>query len=176
MCRLPFYLGRAYQVVADTLKTPKTQIDPSIYISRFANTLDFGDSTHEVAEMATRLVKRMGRDWIDRGRRPTGLCGAALFIAARAKSFTIQFKDLERVAKIGHATIRKRLDEFECTDSATVRSISLVRRRNLLGSFEKSIFGRKFHSKNLKNDQISAVEPKVLNALYFEYQRFQRQR
>ena len=122
-----FHLGRAYQVVADTLKTPKTQIDPSIYISRFANTLDFGDSTHEVAEMATRLVKRMGRDWIDRGRRPTGLCGAALFIAARAKSFTIQFKDLERVAKIGHATIRKRLDEFECTDSATVRSIILVR-------------------------------------------------
>ena len=34
-------------------------------------------------------------------------------------------------------------------------------------NFEKNrFFGRKIHSKNLKNDQIEVVGPKCLNALY----------
>lgn len=37
--------------------------------------------------IALRLVQRMKRDWIDVGRRPTGLCGAALLLAARFHNF-----------------------------------------------------------------------------------------
>ena len=34
-----------------------------------------------VTNTALRLVKSMKRDWMQTGRRPSGICGAALFIA-----------------------------------------------------------------------------------------------
>jgi transcription factor IIIB subunit 2 len=57
-------------------------VDPSLYIHRFADRLDFGRSMHSVANTALRLVASMKRDWIQTGRRPSGICGAALYIAA----------------------------------------------------------------------------------------------
>ena len=35
-----------------------------------------------VANTALRLVASMKRDWIQTGRRPSGVCGAAIYIAA----------------------------------------------------------------------------------------------
>ena len=35
-----------------------------------------------VANTALRMVASMKRDWMQTGRRPSGICGAALFIAA----------------------------------------------------------------------------------------------
>lgn len=66
-------------------------IDPSLYIHRFAEKLDFGDKKHLVAMTALRLVSRMKRDWITRGRRPTGICAAALLIAAKMHGFNSIF-------------------------------------------------------------------------------------
>jgi transcription factor IIIB 90 kDa subunit len=43
---------------------------------RFASRMEFGDDTHNVSKTAQRLLQRMKRDWIDIGRRPSGLCGA----------------------------------------------------------------------------------------------------
>jgi transcription factor IIIB subunit 2 len=50
---------------------------------RFAHKLEFGDKTQKVSMIALRLVLRMKKDWIHFGRRPSGLCGAALLIASR---------------------------------------------------------------------------------------------
>ena len=115
-----FHLGRAYQLLSDALVLSDRYncIDPTIYIDRLVAKLDFKEQNDEVRELAVRLVKRMKRDWIDRGRRPTGLCGAAILMAARAQDFQICFADIARVAKIGHATIKKRLDEFENTQAS----------------------------------------------------------
>jgi hypothetical protein len=52
-------------------------IDPSLYILRFVNKMDFGDKTHEVGKTALRLVSRMKRDWMQVGRRPSGICGVS---------------------------------------------------------------------------------------------------
>ena len=57
-------------------------VDPSLYIHRFADRLDFGRQMHGVANTALRLVASMKRDWIQTGRRPSGICGAAIYIAA----------------------------------------------------------------------------------------------
>jgi len=57
-------------------------IDPCLYVMRYANRMGFGEKTHDVSKTALRLVQRMKRDWIHTGRRPSGLCGAALLIAA----------------------------------------------------------------------------------------------
>lgn len=51
-------------------------LDPCIYIMRFANRLEFADKTHEVSMTAQRLVQRMKKDSLHSGRRPSGLCGA----------------------------------------------------------------------------------------------------
>ncbi|KAK2152254.1 hypothetical protein LSH36_334g04050 [Paralvinella palmiformis] len=94
-----------------------TDVDPCLYIQRFAHKLEFGEKTHEVAMTALRLVQRMKRDWMAQGRRPSGLCGAALLVAGRIHDFNRKIKDIMRVVKIGEGTIRKRLAEFEATPS-----------------------------------------------------------
>ena len=46
---------------------------------------------------ALRLVSRMKKDWMHFGRRPSGLCGAALLIAARLHAFNRSVYDVIKV-------------------------------------------------------------------------------
>ena len=64
---------------------------------RFAHKLEFGDKTHQVSMTALRLVSRMKKDWIHFGRRPSGLCGAALLIASRLHEFCRTVTDVIKV-------------------------------------------------------------------------------
>ncbi|KAI3364003.1 hypothetical protein L3Q82_001599 [Scortum barcoo] len=92
--------------------------DPCLYIPRFAHMLEFGVKTHEVSMTALRLVQRMKRDWMHTGRRPSGLCGAALLVAARMHKFRRTVKDVISVVKVCQTTLRKRLTEFEDTPTS----------------------------------------------------------
>lgn len=85
---------------------------------RFATKLEFGDKTHEVTMTAQRLVQRMMKDSIHSGRRPSGLCGAALLIAGRMHDYNRTPMDIVRIVKIHESTIRKRLIEFGDTPSS----------------------------------------------------------
>lgn len=58
------------------------------------------------------LFSRMKKDWIHFGRRPSGLCGAALLIAARLHMFHRSVSDVIKVVKVHESTLRKRLNEF----------------------------------------------------------------
>jgi transcription factor IIIB 90 kDa subunit len=87
---------------------------------RFANRLEFADKTHEVSMTAQRLVQRMKKDSIHSGRRPSGLCGAALLLAARMHDFSRKPNDIVRVVKIHESTLRKRLLEFGETPSSAL--------------------------------------------------------
>ncbi|XP_074661350.1 transcription factor IIIB 90 kDa subunit-like [Tubulanus polymorphus] len=112
-----YSLGRTYLQLSRELCINIPAMDPCLYIHRFAHKLEFGEKTHEVSMVALRLVSRMKRDWIHTGRRPSGLCGAALLVAARWHGFNRTFKDLLRIVKVCEATLRKRLNEFEETPS-----------------------------------------------------------
>lgn len=85
---------------------------------RFATKLEFGEKTHEVTVTAQRLVRRMMKDSIHSGRRPSGLCGAALLIAARMHDYSRTPMDIVRIVKIHESTLRKRLIEFGDTPSS----------------------------------------------------------
>lgn len=85
---------------------------------RFATKLEFGEKTHEVTMTAQRLVQRMMKDSIHSGRRPSGLCGAALLIAARMHDYNRTPMDIVRIVKIHESTLRKRLIEFGDTPSS----------------------------------------------------------
>ena len=62
---------------------------------------------------AERIVSRMNRDWIQTGRRPAGICGAALMVAARLHGFNRTRKEIIRVVHICEVTLRKRYVERE---------------------------------------------------------------
>jgi len=100
------------------MTSSSSRSDPAIYIYKFTHNLDFGEHTQEVTDCAIRLVKRMTRDWISLGRRPSGVSGAALLLAGRLYGFNLDVEDIVRVAKIGSSTIRKRLTEFRSTASS----------------------------------------------------------
>lgn len=115
-----FILGATYLKLIKTLNIYKDMpiIDPSLYLSRFAAQLGFDDKTQAVTTDALRLVQRMKRDWIHYGRRPSGICGACLLIAARMHGFQRSQEEIIRVVKICDLTLRKRLNEFAGTESA----------------------------------------------------------
>ncbi|CEF62856.1 Transcription factor IIIB 90 kDa subunit [Strongyloides ratti] len=123
-----FDLGRTLNFVARSLKINLPVTDPCLYVLRFAVLLEFGDKQKEVVSLATRIVQRMKMDWIDTGRRPTGLCGAALLLAARSYNFNRSVSDVVRVVHVSESVVRKRLEEFSNTPSSmlTIEQFSNV--------------------------------------------------
>lgn len=93
-------------------------IDPSLFIHRFCAKLEFGDKEEQVSKTALRLIQRMKRDWMCHGRRPTGLVGAAILIAARYHGFKRTTNQIVQTVHVCDETIRKRLVEFKQTSVA----------------------------------------------------------
>ena len=110
-----YVLGSTFLKFTRLLSLVLPIIDPSLYIHRFASRLELGDKTHLVSMSALRLVQRMKRDWIQTGRRPSGICGAALLIAARVHGFRRTQREVVRIVRICDVTLRKRLAEFTQT-------------------------------------------------------------
>ncbi|KAJ1030195.1 hypothetical protein NDA16_001106 [Ustilago loliicola] len=110
-----FILGRSYLKLIRILNLRLPLIDPSIYIARFAALLDFGEETQKVAYDASRLVSRFQKDWITEGRRPAGICGACLMLAARMNHFRRSVSEVIQVVKIADVTLKARLEEFKKT-------------------------------------------------------------
>ncbi|KAF7293140.1 BRF1-domain-containing protein [Mycena chlorophos] len=115
-----FELGHTYLQLVQTLNLKLPLVDPSHFISRFAALLEFGDETPKVSLDAVRLVQRFDRDWMTRGRRPAGICGAALLLAARMNNFRRSVEEIVQVVKIADTTLKKRLEEFKNTPSGAL--------------------------------------------------------
>ncbi|XP_043505536.1 transcription factor IIIB 90 kDa subunit [Polistes fuscatus] len=113
-------LGRTYLKFTQALCINIPSVDPCLYIMRFANKLEFGKKTHEVATTAIRVMQRMKRDCIHSGRKPSGLCGAALLMAARLHEFNRSPADIVKIVKVHESTLRKRLMEFGDTPSSAL--------------------------------------------------------
>lgn len=113
-----YVLGSTFLKLRKELKISLPIIDPSLFIRRFAAQLEFDEKTNEVATTALRLVSRMKRDWMQIGRRPSGLCGAALLIAGRIHGFKRSQLEITRVVCVSESTLRKRLSEFSATPAS----------------------------------------------------------
>lgn len=113
-----FKLGSVYLELLQKLFIEVPQIDPSLFIHRFCARLEFEGKKNQVAMTAIRLMQSMNRAWITTGRRPNGLCGAAILIAARYHGFKRSINQIVRVVHVCQETIRKRLDEFKDTRTA----------------------------------------------------------
>jgi transcription factor IIIB subunit 2 len=118
-----YSLGSTYLKLIKKIKNNMNKldlplIDPSLFIHRFCAKLNFENKTQTVATTALRMLQSMKRDWISTGRRPAGLCGAAILISARYHGFTRSTHQIVKVVKVCHETIRKRLQEFKKTSVA----------------------------------------------------------
>lgn len=116
-----FFLGRTFKKLLQTIDVAARDVQP-IYVEdlifRFAAKLEFDTMTNRVAETAVRLVQRMDRDWMVMGRRPAGICGACLIMAARMYNFRRTVREVVYIAKVTMATLQMRLDEFKELPSA----------------------------------------------------------
>lgn len=117
-----FKLGRTYKALFEELRLGgnvflMNPIDPESLIYRFAKQLEFGSASMQVASEAVRIVQRMNRDWMTTGRRPAGICGAALILAARMNNFRRTVREVVYVVKVTEITINQRLNEFSSTES-----------------------------------------------------------
>ena len=114
-------------------------IDPALYIYRFAAHLNLDEKANQVAMTALRLVSRMKRDWIVAGRRPAGICAAALLIASRAHGFERQHHDVTKVLKVCGLTVMSRVKEFEATPSANM-TLDEFHKKEIEGEVDPPIF------------------------------------
>ncbi|KAH0767796.1 hypothetical protein KY285_003667 [Solanum tuberosum] len=94
-------------------------VDPSLFIHRFTDRL-FGGREPNVSRTALLIVASMKRDWMQTGRKPSGVCGAALYIAALSHGLNRSKSEIIKVVHICEATLTKRLIEFENTESGSL--------------------------------------------------------
>jgi len=93
-------------------------VDPSLFLDRFTQQVPmFCDNgkQKEVATTAIKVIQSMKRDWLATGRRPNGIIGASLIVAARIHEFKINPEDVAHMCRISTATINFRLKEFRST-------------------------------------------------------------
>ncbi|CAK7902606.1 transcription factor IIIB 70 kDa subunit [[Candida] anglica] len=121
-----YSLGATFLKMVKELHVTKLPLaDPSIFIQHFAEKLEFGNMVTKVAKDASKLAQRMSNDWIHEGRRPAGIAGACILLAARMNNFRRSHAEIVEVAHVAEETLQKRLNEFKSTNSGnlTVKQI-----------------------------------------------------
>lgn len=115
-----FKLAPYYIKLLKALHQSVPALDPSLFVRRFCSKLNFGSKAQAVALTALRLVQSMTRDWLTIGRKPTGLCGAAIFIAAKLHGLSRPTRRVIEVVRVCEETLRKRVEEFSKTPAAAL--------------------------------------------------------
>ncbi|WCJ43549.1 Transcription initiation factor IIB [Euphorbia peplus] len=94
-------------------------LDPSIFIHKYTASLS-GGKNKDICDAALNIIASMNRDWLQTGRRPSGLWGAALYIAALSHGLDCSKSDILKLVHVCEATLSKRLVEFENTESGSL--------------------------------------------------------
>lgn len=136
--------------------------DPSLFIQHFVEKLDFKDKATKVAKDAVKLAHRMAADWIHEGRRPAGIAGACVLLAARMNNFRRSHAEIVAVSHVGEETLQRRLNEFKKTKAGELSIKSFREVDNLESSnppsFEKNRAMELKISKKLQQQQTDNFE------------------
>jgi len=115
-----YVLGNLYLKLIKLLHLKIPQIDPSLFIQRFCNKLKLGDQSNQISNTALKILQSMKRNWLHLGRRPNGLCGAAILIAASCHQKKRSLEEIVDVVHVCNGTIKKRINEFSLTPASNV--------------------------------------------------------
>jgi hypothetical protein len=113
-----YTIGKTFLQLSRILSLKMPVVDPCLYIHRFVTRLDLGEKMGNVSTTALRIVTRMKKDWINTGRRPDGVCSAAILIACRSYGISKSIGEIAGLFRITEATLKKRLNDFKNTPSS----------------------------------------------------------
>ncbi|KAI5184941.1 transcription factor IIIB 90 kDa subunit [Nematocida homosporus] len=111
-----FKIGSVFLKLIRLLNITVPLVDPSLYVPRFCSKLQL--TSPQIAKTSLRLIARMDRDWMVVGRKPAGICGAAILVASRIHGSPRGVEEVAGVVKVCEATINKRLAELKETATA----------------------------------------------------------
>jgi transcription factor IIIB subunit 2 len=155
-------LGNTFLKLCRTLFVSVPIIDPSLFIHRFAQKLRL---PYTVGTTALHLVRRMRKDWIVEGRRPAGVCGACLFMAARLHGLERTQQEIIDAVRICDMTLRERLQEFVRTPASDLTPDQFAKIGEDLPEFDPPSFMRaRFKEAGIevqrkRRQRAKAVEP-----------------
>lgn len=150
------------KVICEGTKTEVPVLDPSVLVQRLAEQMDLGDHTADVVVCALKVLRAMRDDWIACGRRPMGVCTAALLVGCYVFNVPRTPEQVCGMARLTSNTISKRLIEFSATPAAELQSIDDYQPSNatLPPAFTDS------SRKSTEEDM--GAEMRELSALYYE--------
>ncbi|KAL9675781.1 hypothetical protein QQ045_003987 [Rhodiola kirilowii] len=120
------FLQLSQSLLLDVHDEFRKPVDPSLFIHKFAeglvakldeDTVPKKDVVNRISKAALRFIVSMKRDWIQTGRKPSGICGAALYIASLSNGIRFTKSEVMTVVHVCDATLTKRLTEFGETES-----------------------------------------------------------
>lgn len=139
---LVYLLGASFLKMVKVLEITKLPLaDPSIFIQHFAEKLEFGSQLTKVVKDATKLAQRMANDWIHEGRRPAGIAGACVLLAARMNNFRRLHAEIVEVAHVAEETLQKRLNEFKKTHLGNL-TVQQLREGAVVASSKPPLFSK----------------------------------
>ena len=102
-------IARCYRLILSELKINIRVSSPTNFIPRFCAELNLSGRTQNRAAELLKLAKKFR---ITAGKAPTGLAGAALYVAAIQEGERRTQKEISHTAGVTEATIRNRYKEL----------------------------------------------------------------
>jgi len=102
-------IARCYRLILQELKIPINVPSPITFVPRFCAELNLSGKTQNRAAELLKLAKKYR---ITAGKAPTGLAGAALYVAAMQEGERRTQKEISLAAGVTEATIRNRYKEL----------------------------------------------------------------
>lgn len=119
----PYEILSYMRQICEATHTEVPVIDPSCMVHRFAEQMNLGPMTGAVVVCALKVLRAMRDDWISYGRRPMGVCVAALLVACYIFNIPRSPDEVCGFVRLTAGTIVRRLNEFEATKTAKLHSI-----------------------------------------------------
>ncbi|KEG10390.1 transcription factor [Trypanosoma grayi] len=158
----PYEILSYMRQICEATHTEVPVIDPSCMVHRFAEQMDLGPLTGPVVVCALKVLRAMRDDWIACGRRPMGVCVAALLVACYMFNIPRSPDEVCGFVRLTAGTIAKRLDEFAATQTAVLQNIDEYTRSesSLPPSFNQSCLR--------PTDEDLSADVRALSATYYE--------
>ncbi|KAH9586537.1 Transcription factor TFIIB [Trypanosoma melophagium] len=158
----PYEILSYMRQICEATRTEVPVIDPSCMVHRFAEEMNLGPATGAVVVCALKVLRAMQDDWIACGRRPMGVCVAALLVACYMFNIPRTPDEVCGFVRLTAGTVAKRVDEFAATTTAMLESIDDYKKddNSLPPSFNKSC--------SRTTDEDLSAEMRKLASIYYE--------
>eukprot|EP01080_Neovahlkampfia_damariscottae_P001800 gene1800-942_t len=111
-----YKLGRRYREISKELNVNVSAVDPYELLDIFGNKISLGDTEekkNEIISNAARIIRVAKIDWINQGRRPGSIAGAAIKLSCDSLNYSITFSTIADGIGSGQISIRERYKEIQ---------------------------------------------------------------